>query len=105
MANLSDVQKEEITQILKDRGALQNCPRCGNSHFILIDGFITHYLQPNAIGVLLGGVSMPYVGVVCDKCGFLSEHSLGVLGLLRKYEEQVSDKRTNSESDGDTKNG
>lgn len=101
MANLTDMQKEEITQILKERGALQNCPRCGNSHFILVDGFITHYLQPNAIGVTLGGLSMPCVAVVCNNCGFMSEHSLGLLGLLRKYEDLDSKKTDSSELTGD----
>jgi ribosomal protein S27AE len=101
MANLTDMQKKEITQSLKDRGALQTCPRCGNSHFILVDGFITHYLQPNAIGVTLGGLSMPCVAVVCNNCGFLSEHSLGILGLLRKYEDLDSKKADSSELNGD----
>jgi hypothetical protein len=36
--------------------------------------------------VLGGGQTVPAAAIVCNRCGFLSQHALGALGLLPKNE-------------------
>jgi predicted RNA-binding Zn-ribbon protein involved in translation (DUF1610 family) len=81
---LSEEKKAEIIKILTERGAKLPCPRCGNPNFILIDGYFNQFIQPDMKDINLGGPSIPSVIIACNKCGFLSQHALGVLGLLPK---------------------
>lgn len=42
----------------------------------------------NMIGsVMVGGPSLPLLHVFCENCGALTSHSLGILELLPKVEE------------------
>ena len=49
------------------------------NHFINIKD-----LKDNLNNYVLGGPSIPSIAIVCSKCGFISSHALGVLGLLPK---------------------
>lgn len=76
-------EKEKIIKSLGDRLAKFPCPRCGNQQFSLVDGYFNQVLQENLSGgIILGGPAIPSVVVVCGRCGFMSQHALGVLGLL-----------------------
>ena len=56
---------------------------CGNSSFQLVSGYFSNVIQPHlSAGMLLGGPAIPTAVIVCTKCGFISQHALGVLGLL-----------------------
>ncbi len=79
---LSEETKRLIAKALGERGATLPCPRCGASEFSILDGYHNQSLQPNLTGLVMGGPSVPTIGVACVKCGFVSEHALGVLGLL-----------------------
>lgn len=86
MQPISDEKKQEIVKALEERGAKLPCPRCGNQSFTLIDGYINQTIQTGLTGMVIGGPSVPSVVVVCNRCGYLSQHALGVLGLLPKEE-------------------
>lgn len=81
---MSAEQKDKIVKTLVDRGATKSCPRCGNDKFSLLDGYFNQPIQTDLKGMVLGGPSIPSVVVVCNRCGFLSQHALGTLGLLLK---------------------
>jgi len=36
--------------------------------------------------MVIGGPSVPSVVTACNRCGYLSQHTLGTLGLLPKEE-------------------
>ena len=82
MEMLSQAQKDEIIEVLKSRGATLPCPRCSNNDFTLLDGYFNQAIQAELKGMVLGGQSVPSVVVACSRCGYLSQHALGVLGLL-----------------------
>jgi hypothetical protein len=85
MSETWEEMKTKVVGALNERGADKlPCPRCGNSGFALVDGFFSHPLQKETAGLVLGGPVVPAVATVCMKCGFISEHALGVLGLLPK---------------------
>jgi ribosomal protein S27AE len=81
-AELTKEQKEAIVEVLKQRGSVLPCPRCGNGEFTLLPGYLNHSVQTELTGMIIGGPSVPTAVVACSRCGFLSQHALGVLGLM-----------------------
>jgi ribosomal protein L37E len=75
-----------IIKALESAGVKLPCPRCGNDSFTLLNGYFNHTIQNDPKGMVLGGPSLPSVVVACDRCGYLSQHALGILGLLPKEE-------------------
>lgn len=71
-----------IVDALSKRGADRPCPRCGHEVFLLEQGLGTHSLQKSSSETTLGGLAIPVAITSCVRCGFLSEHALGALGLL-----------------------
>ena len=86
MQEISDEKKQEIIKALEEHGVKLPCPRCGNQSFTLIGGYFNQTIQTDLKGMVLGGPSIPSVAVVCKRCGYLSQHALGVIGLLPKEE-------------------
>jgi ribosomal protein S27AE len=87
MTGISDVEKQKVLEALDEAGANLPCPRCGNGQFSLVDGYFNHPIQTSLGGLVIGGPSVPSVVVVCNKCGFISQHALGALNLLPKTPE------------------
>ncbi len=75
-------KKAEIIRILNERGVTLPCPRCGNPSFTLIDGYFNEMIQPDINTLNIGGPSVPSIITACNRCGYLSQHALGTLGLL-----------------------
>ena len=87
---ISNEEKQKIVVELNKRinsGEIK-CPMCGNKHFIIADGYFNSIMQDNLNNIALGGPSIPSIAIVCSKCGFISSHALGVLGLLPKQTEE-----------------
>ena len=76
-------QSKEIIQALSEKGVKSPCPRCGNAHFTLLEGFFNQPISPdlNPMGAIAfsSGPTVPSVVTACSRCGFLSQHALGVL--------------------------
>ena len=64
------------------------CPMCGNNHFIIGDGYFNSFMQDDFRNLNIGGPSIPSIPIICDRCGFISSHALGVLGLLPKNDNE-----------------
>lgn len=79
---MTQAEKDNIVQVLNSKKAVLPCPRCGQNKFTLADGYLNSPLQQNLNGITIGGPSIPSVAVVCTNCGYISQHALGVLGLL-----------------------
>lgn len=77
------MQKSDITNRLKERGADGPCHRCGNETFSLLEGYsyihLSHQLESKPIA---GIPTVPLAHVMCDHCGVVSSHALYALGLL-----------------------
>lgn len=82
MSELTPEQKHRIVEALAKVGARLPCPRCGNTNFTLVDGYFNQPVQAELGGLVLGGPSVPSAVVVCNQCGYLAQHAIGVLGLL-----------------------
>lgn len=84
MDSLSTEKREEIIKKLSEKGTKGICPMCGNNHFVVADGYFNNPLQNNLITFHLSGPSIPTISIICSRCGFVSQHALGVLELLPK---------------------
>lgn len=82
---LTQNKKNEITSILNEKIKMLECPMCHSRYFTLIDGYFTNPIQDDFHPIVIGsGQQVPYIAIVCDNCGFISQHALGVLNLLEK---------------------
>lgn len=80
---LSQEEKQEIANRLNDRIHGLTCPMCHQvGGFIIADGYINNTMQDEIKKIHLGGTSIPTIALICSNCGFISQHALGVLGLL-----------------------
>jgi len=86
MQDSTQDQKDKIIKVLTERGANLPCPRCGTKAFTLLDGYFNQIIQEEPKGIVLGGRTIPSIIIACKHCGYLSQHALGVLGLLPKEE-------------------
>ena len=77
-------EKERIKTAIVKKIAHLNCPMCKSSSFTMSDGYFLNTLQEELKGVTLGGQAIPTISLICNTCGFVSQHALGVLGLLPK---------------------
>jgi ribosomal protein S27AE len=83
---LKEEKKAELIQALTERLSKSDkrsvCPMCGHAHFTIADAYLSNTLQADFNSVTLGGPSIPSLAIICTNCGFISQHSLGILGLL-----------------------
>lgn len=87
---ISQKEKQTIIRKLNKKFSSSGikCPMCGNIHFVIGDGYFNTFLQDNLEGLNMGGESIPSIPIICTKCGFISMHALGLLGLLPKQDEE-----------------
>jgi len=65
---------------------------CGHNHFTAADAYFLNMLVTDLKVVPLGGPAVPAMSLICLNCGFISQHALGILGLLLESE-APSDKK------------
>lgn len=93
MDSLSKEKKDEIIKKLSEKGIKGVCPMCGNNHFVVADGYFNNALQNSLETFNLGGRSIPTISIICSRCGFVSQHALGVLELLPKAEDEKKNEK------------
>lgn len=92
---ISQEEKQKLADKLNEKFGSSGlkCPMCGNNHFVIVDGYFNSPMQSDLNDFSIGGPSIPSIPIICDKCGFISMHALGVIGML-----SISDKK---EKEGD----
>lgn len=88
-----------LSKLLEKVNPQYTCPMCGNNHAALLEGllnnFVTDFKTKNSVQI--GGNSVPVVMLACSKCGFISQHSVGILfGGIDKYYREISNEATNT---------
>lgn len=73
---------DDVIVRLEEKDVKLVCPMCGNRKFELVEGFFRHVVQNNMKTFQVGGKSIPTIVMICKNCGFISQHSLGILGML-----------------------
>ncbi|NQT27186.1 hypothetical protein HQ585_17660 [candidate division KSB1 bacterium] len=88
MEKLSADTIEQIRLALNRLGANKPCPRCGNKDFDILEFYFSDIVQTDLKAVKVGGPNVPSAVVLCKNCGYLSQHALGLLGILPKIEDK-----------------
>ena len=71
---------DEISRILRERGALSNCPRCGRNDWQAdLVGYFVATLP--ITGVTIPPPHIPVLNLTCRNCGSTQLHNLNVLGI------------------------
>lgn len=86
---LTTEQKDEIIKKLQTKGMPKGCPWCGTNTWTIADGYFNNTLQGSLQGFVFGGAFIPSIAVVCNNCGFMSQHAIGALGLLPKTDAEA----------------
>ena len=88
----SEAKKKELidalNQKLKRHGLPLKCPMCSHNNFTIADAYLRNGLQEDIKSVNIGGPSIPAIAIICTNCGFISQHAIGVLGLLPKEDKK-----------------
>ena len=92
------IDKENKELVLKKlEGVLKilECPMCHHNQFIIADGFVHEKLYQKYDRINSDDKkSIPAIAIICKHCGFISNHSIGILGLLKK-DEKIKVEMTN----------
>lgn len=89
MQNFEEL-KVKVIEELKKRAPDLKCPVCSSPtaphrKLILVDGLFNRSIQKDVSGgIVIGGPTVPTVGVICENCGYVMEFSIGALGLLNQ---------------------
>jgi hypothetical protein len=70
---------------------IRPCPRCGNQHFSILEGY-TFFPINETTGTILGGPTIPAILVVCNACGAITPHALGVFENLNDQKNEGENK-------------
>src|SRR3990167_4902192 len=94
IAFFSEEERRRIVSTLEKKGVCSCCPMCGNKSFVLSEGYFVNTIQPDMAGCIrLEGPSIPTIAIICKQCGFVSQHSAMLLGLIdRNVSEANRDK-------------
>lgn len=84
---LSEEEKKKIVEALSQKVPQLKCPMCNHQKFSLAEGYFNNFIQ-DLKSVSLGGPSIPTTAIICENCGFVSQHALGALKLLPKDEKK-----------------
>ena len=78
--------RQMIVKRLQERGVTRPCPRCGSDQFSLVDGYAVFGMVDQLADEGVRNL-VPSVTVACARCGYLTFHAMGALGLLPKDQE------------------
>jgi len=83
----SENYKNKILDTLTERKVNLPCPRCGFENFTILDGYFVHQPKPTfLLGAIYQYPVVPSIVAICGRCGYISQHSLGIL-KLEPYQE------------------
>jgi predicted RNA-binding Zn-ribbon protein involved in translation (DUF1610 family) len=84
----SQKEKEKLQAKIIERVVELKCPMCKGDNFIMAAGYFNNTLQSNLHITSLGGSSIPTIPIICENCGFTSQHALGILDNLNDLEDE-----------------
>jgi len=93
--NNKEIIARKVNEVLPNL----ECPMCHNRHFTILDGYLVFPVPDDyKTPFFQAQKSMPAIAVICTKCGFISQHALGILGLLYKDKQEETKKQEGQEN-------
>ena len=90
---LSPEDQNRILAALAEKGADKDCPRCGNKDSEIFEFLFRRDVLIHDPSSRFRNTYVPTAAKFCTQCGFLSEYSLGILGLLATDDEDTESER------------
>lgn len=81
---MKDDDKLRIITELNNRIGSFLCPMCHKGQLKFVDSYSSYPLSDEYTKINIGGKIIPFVMLVCDNCGYVSQHALGTLNILPK---------------------
>jgi hypothetical protein len=90
---LTEAPVLSVNKVAEITAALQShvpkpCPMCGSENFTVVHGFIPLGITQSADHPTFFGPQIPCAAAICQRCGFITLHAAGILGLMTKNEEK-----------------
>ena len=83
MKDNKEIEAETAKNVDALKKAIGNnfvCPICHNNQFVVVNGYIRHDIQTDMNSFIMGSSSaIPTMVLVCNTCGFMSQHAIGIL--------------------------
>lgn len=78
-------QKKQLINALEEKIHVISCPMCHEKSFTVADGYAMNQLQDDYRSLVISGEKLvPSVYLICNNCGFISQHALGALESLQR---------------------
>lgn len=77
-----NINRENLVKSLIKKLENGKCPMCGQQKFTLVEGYFTHTIQEDLNNVRLGGKAIPTINLICNNCGFVSMHAVGIFQAI-----------------------
>lgn len=78
---LSERTKMRILAALQERGALGQCPSCGEKNWEMANGFVFLTYQESVRNLKQNGPGLGLVGVGCGNCSYMALYAPTILGI------------------------
>lgn len=85
---LTDKEKQEVKEIIINKVHNLTCPMCKKQNFMVADGYFINGLHTKASIMDWNGQAIPTIGIICENCGFVSQHALGIIGIIDKIKNE-----------------
>ena len=96
--------KEIMVKRLNEVIPVLECPMCHNRQFAILDGYLVFPVPEDyRISFLQTQKTLPAIAIICTKCGYISQHSLGILGLLEKEKQEIQEEEIEKDSSSSSK--
>ena len=87
-----DIDREAIIRTLTERLNGSKCPMCGHQQFIVAEGYTVTPIQYDIKKFSIGGKALPTLNLICDNCGYVSSHAIGVFQTINSEENEQNKK-------------
>ncbi|WP_110113172.1 hypothetical protein [Bacillus sp. CGMCC 1.16541] len=69
---------DSVKKVIEEKNIRSNCPMCSHKGWILADELVLQKVN----GAAGDDIHFPTIMLICNQCGFVSHHSVGVLKLF-----------------------
>ena len=80
--DIADIIAKNIKALKERVGDTYTCPICHHTNFIVINGTFRQDVQTKPDAITMGGPGISSMVLICDHCGFISQHALEILNKV-----------------------
>ncbi len=77
---LTERQKQTVLGALKER-IRGGCPMCLQANWTIHNEVVSTMTASLGGDTTIGGGFVPMIQIICNNCGFVSHHAVGLLGI------------------------